>query len=112
MRPGELCAGNATAVDYSLRSTPPLDGLRRITVPILLVPGPKPGALKDGAPSFASFLPTAEVVRIENAGHDPWFEQPDEFFAAVRRFLQARVRLCHLRPARLPDGQGGSGVAM
>ena len=25
------------------------------------------------------------------AGHDPWFEQPDEFFAAVRRFLQARV---------------------
>jgi pimeloyl-ACP methyl ester carboxylesterase len=90
-RLGEMCSGNATALDYSLRSTPPLDSLRRITVPILLVSGPKPGALKNGAPTFAPFLPTAELVTIENAGHDPWFEQPDQFFAAVRRFLRTRV---------------------
>ena len=32
-------------------------------------------------------LPNSKLVVIENAGHFPWIEQPDEFFFWVRKFL-------------------------
>lgn len=35
----------------------------------------------------AALIPRSRTLIIEGAGHMPFFEQPDEFFAAVRGFL-------------------------
>lgn len=36
---------------------------------------------------IGSRIPGAEVVVFEESGHFPWVEEPDRFFALVRRFL-------------------------
>jgi proline iminopeptidase len=37
---------------------------------------------------MAEKIPGAELVMMERSGHFPWFDEPEEFFAAVKRFLQ------------------------
>ena len=65
-----------------------LASLRAVTAPVLLVRGADtlsgPG---DGASQVAGALPNARLVTIAAAGHDPWLDQPGEFFAVVVRFL-------------------------
>jgi proline iminopeptidase len=39
------------------------------------------------AEQLASLVPAAELVVFEESGHWPWIEEPDAFFAAVRRWL-------------------------
>jgi len=41
------------------------------------------------AREIAALVPRATALIIEGAGHMPFFEQPDEFFAAVRGFLDS-----------------------
>jgi proline iminopeptidase len=62
--------------------------MRSITVPALLVHGTKDrSAPLGGARDWASGLPNARLVEVENAGHAPWIEAPELVFGALRAFL-------------------------
>jgi proline iminopeptidase len=68
-----------------------IDRLPQVRCPVLLVAG-----RHDVVTSFpqahriARHLPDAEVVVLEHSAHYPWFDEPDEFFAAVHGWLAAR----------------------
>ncbi len=65
------------------------DRVRGLDVPALLVHGSAdllPSAMAD---AWASLLTNAGVVRIPDAGHNPFWEQPAAFFPLVESFLAA-----------------------
>jgi pimeloyl-ACP methyl ester carboxylesterase len=62
--------------------------LYRLTAPALVVWGRSDRLiLPVYAERWAALIPHAEVVTIENAGHMLPYERPDEFIAALQRFL-------------------------
>jgi pimeloyl-ACP methyl ester carboxylesterase len=64
------------------------DEMRSIAVSTLLVHGTKDrSAPLGGAREWASGLPNARLVEVENAGHAPWIEGPGEVFEAIQGFL-------------------------
>lgn len=71
----------------SFADLPPRESLAALAVPVLLVRGGRYDHLPDGAPALAEVLPHAVVRTIPDAGHDPWFSQPEEFFGLVGAFL-------------------------
>ncbi|MCU1645762.1 MAG: bphD 1 [Nocardia sp.] len=65
-----------------------LQALSRITVPTLVVHGRSDRMVPlEGALMLLGYLPTADLVVLNNCGHWPPFERPREFVAAVRAFL-------------------------
>lgn len=98
--PGLLAAGGDTAFarrfkhvcrnvhEHTLRSLGelPPESLRQLHVPTLLVRGTG-GHIPDASEQIADALPNAWIVTIPGAGHDPWYEQPQVFFAEAKRFL-------------------------
>jgi len=91
-RLGPYCVDTHLAIWASLRTVPPLDSLRSIVVPVLIVRGTEKSTITDGAQALAAVLPHAVVHDIHGASHDPWYEQPDSTFAAVNAFID-RVSL-------------------
>lgn len=90
-----LAASQRAAVEAarSNAETSTLDDLAGIAVPTLIVQGrhdrtrtPQHGA------HMCALLPDARLAVIENAGHTPQLEQPEEFYAATLPFL-LHVRL-------------------
>jgi proline iminopeptidase len=68
------------------------DEVRSINVPALLVHGTKDrSAPLGGARDWASGLPHARLVEVENAGHAPWIESPEVVFEAMRAFLEQKT---------------------
>jgi triacylglycerol lipase len=65
------------------------DKLGKITIPALVVWGAEDALvpLADGR-GYAAGIPRARLVVIPNSGHAPATEQPDQFLAAVNKFLQ------------------------
>lgn len=61
--------------------------LRDLPVPTLVVHGAADVLPLSEAERTAHHLPHARVVPIADAGHNPFWEAPDAFFAAVQRFL-------------------------
>jgi pimeloyl-ACP methyl ester carboxylesterase len=62
--------------------------LDRITCPTLLVRGEESPVLRrEVAQQMIEALPNAEFVEIEGAGHSIGLDNPEDFDAAVRRFL-------------------------
>lgn len=90
-RLGTVCPGIARAVGYSLRTAPPLEGLRGVGAPTLLVRASKLGLPGDAA-RYAGVLPNAEMVTLD-VGREGWLEAPDAFFGVVRRFLRERLNV-------------------
>ena len=43
----------------------------------------------DGGREWAQLLPNARLLTIENAGHAPWIESPNQVFNAIEKFLSA-----------------------
>ncbi len=71
-------------------SMPPLDSLRRISVPTLLIAGDNLTNLPpDGSAGIANVLTRARRVVLLGAGHDPWIENPSQFFREVGAFLDS-----------------------
>jgi len=86
-----------------LRSTPgvitPVAGLNRdmlltdaelgrVTMPVQLLWGAEdPNGGREIADSFASRLPDARLVMLDEAGHAPWIDEPDRCAALVAGFL-------------------------
>ncbi len=90
------CGSVAQATWESLSERPGLEQLRSLQIPTLLISGSEDAM---GAQELATVLPLAQVVLVPGAGHLVDYEQPDRFFAEVRRFLSAMV---HTEVVALP----------
>ena len=63
------------------------ESIRAIAARTLLVHGAQDLLVPRLAEETAALIPRASVRIIDRAGHNPFFEQPEEFFAIVRAFL-------------------------
>ena len=72
----------------------PSTQLAQITCPSLILWGRQDGILEgpEFAPKFLQALADAELEWIEECGHVPHLEKPDETTAAMVRFLTTRVQ--------------------
>lgn len=87
-RAGEICIGVRSVTLDSFQNTAPLrDSLRSLQIPVLIFRGLAADRRGDAAEIFAAVLPHAQVVPIA-AGHDPWLDRPDLFFAEAKRFIR------------------------
>lgn len=60
----------------------------KVTAPVLTIHGTKDrSAPYGGAREWAMLLPNAQLVSVENAGHAPWIEAPEEVFTSINIFL-------------------------
>jgi proline iminopeptidase len=66
-----------------------VEGLSKVQAKTLVINGRTDGICSEAAAQkVAEELGSkAELVLIEGAGHLPWLEKPDEFFLAIKRFL-------------------------
>jgi proline iminopeptidase len=62
-------------------------GVRAIAARTLIVHGAEDVISSHLAHETAALIPRSRELIIQQAGHMPFFEQPEEFFAAVRGFL-------------------------
>lgn len=90
-RLGEGCTAASGGIYISFRQGPTIQELASIGVPTLVLRGTQPNAAGDGADSLLQVLPNAHLVTLFAAGHDPWFDWPESFFAHVGRFLNVTL---------------------
>jgi proline iminopeptidase len=65
--------------------------LATVKTPVLTVHGTRDrSAPYGGGREWASLLPNARLVTVENAGHAPWIEAPETVFGAIGAFLEGR----------------------
>ena len=65
--------------------------LATVKTPVLTVHGTRDrSAPYGGGREWASLLPNARLVTVENAGHAPWIEAPETVFGAIDAFLAGR----------------------
>ncbi|HKR10385.1 MAG TPA: alpha/beta hydrolase [Gemmatimonadaceae bacterium] len=84
----EDCADVGVIISMSLADAPWLRQLEKITVPALVIHGSNPDQEPgDGGPWLVRQLPNATLVTIQDAGHDPWLDQPNAFFRAANAFV-------------------------
>jgi len=60
-----------------------------LDLPVLIVHGSEDAYPLQGSKEYAGAIPGARLLIIEDTGHLPWLEQPDEFDAALQRFLDS-----------------------
>lgn len=101
-RLGEECPDMVAAVWRSFDHGPKLGTLAAISIPVLLVRGTRRTVQGDGVPELMRVLRYGELVTLSEAGHDPWFDRPEQFFAHVERFLEGVLA---------EDGKGRARVA-
>jgi 2-hydroxy-6-oxonona-2,4-dienedioate hydrolase len=64
------------------------DGLQAVEAPVLVVHGSEDVFQPEGASrAYADAFPKAEFRIIEDAGHFPFYNQPDAFAQVVGEFL-------------------------
>jgi proline iminopeptidase len=63
------------------------EGLEKLKAPVLVVHG-RQDPLESAEEVHAAF-PGSKLTYIDDAGHFPWIEQPDAFFAVVGEFLRS-----------------------
>lgn len=68
------------------------DAIGRIGASTLIVHGAQDLLPARVARENAGLIPGAQLVMVDGAGHMPFWEQPEEFFAVVRAFLDAPDR--------------------
>jgi abhydrolase domain-containing protein 6 len=78
--------------DWLGGQTPLEDALAGVEAPVLVVWGDHDRLLDvSGADVLRETRPGAEVVILENVGHVPMVERPEESADAVRRFLRPQL---------------------
>jgi pimeloyl-ACP methyl ester carboxylesterase len=65
-----------------------LDGLRRLTMPALVIVGDEDEPFLKPSRRMAEAIPGAELAVIPDAGHSPQFENPEPWWKALRGFLE------------------------
>lgn len=61
--------------------------LRAVQAPVLILHGTADLQSESGSRTYAAAFPNTRFEIIQGAGHFPFFDRPQEFAAAVRRFL-------------------------
>jgi proline iminopeptidase len=64
-----------------------LDDFHETDVPVLVLHGKSDPMPLESAREWAEAIPNARFAVIENAGHKPYIERPEEFFRTVTEFL-------------------------
>ena len=65
-----------------------VNDLRKITAPVLTICGAKDRNVPFGASKeYATYLPEARLLRVPNAAHIPWIENPELVFNSIDTFL-------------------------
>lgn len=67
------------------------DRVRAIRAPSLVIHGADDALPPSAARTLAALIPNARLELIPAAGHMPFWEAPEQFFALVDRFLSARA---------------------
>jgi proline iminopeptidase len=75
----------------SIKSAPSSDCLKQIRIPVLLFNGTHT-AHWDWADHYAKLFPFVEWHTIEDAGHDPWLNNPTLFFSISNEFVRSNNR--------------------
>lgn len=84
-----VCPAVTLSITPGRGSMPPLAALGRVSSRVLVVSGDSLGQTpSDGAVALAAALPAARLEVLAGLGHDPWYADPDRFFALVTAFLQ------------------------
>lgn len=91
-RLGPHCTDVAWGAYASLLAVPPLDSLRTLPMPVLLLEGTGYNLQGSGVSELARALPHATVVVVPQGRHDPWFNQPDVTFRIIATFLSPQER--------------------
>lgn len=65
--------------------------LKTLNVPTLVIHGKQDIVPWHTAQEIKEAIPHAKIFYLENCGHFPFIEKPQQFFSAVRRFLQNRM---------------------
>ena len=65
------------------------DRLAEIRCPALVLYGSRDAVMVAGGQMLAAGLPQAEVVVLDDVGHEPFIEAPAESFTLLRRFLRS-----------------------
>ena len=85
----EYCTDVHGIITLSWPDAPRFDEYAAIGVPTLVLRGDDKRSLKwDLGARLAKKIRQARLVTIRDAGHDPWLDQPEAFFGAVRAFLR------------------------
>lgn len=61
---------------------------RRVTAPVLALHGSEDPRPLTGVHALVDALPSAELVTIDGAGHQPWRERPDDVRDVLRTFVR------------------------
>jgi 3-oxoadipate enol-lactonase len=64
------------------------EALRKLSLPVLLIVGSEDASAREPARALASYLPNAELVVVEGAGHVVNLAAPDAFNEACLSFLE------------------------
>ena len=83
----EFCPDVSLSKSASYYDVPPVESLYAVSVPVLFLRGADTSKFPDGSQRIARVLENASIDVIEEAGHDPWFEQPEQFFSRIESFL-------------------------
>lgn len=79
----------ATHWESSKKSPVPINEVKKVKVPVLVVHGTKDRNAPYGAGrDWALTLPDARLVTIHGAAHQSWADDPPAVFAAIRQFLR------------------------
>ena len=68
-------------------------GLEKVQAPVLILHGKKDPL--ETAEELRETFPAARVTLLDDAGHFPWLEQPELFFAVLNEFLGDSGEACH-----------------
>lgn len=66
--------------------------LEKIKAPALAIHGTHDPVPLEGAKELVRMLPDARLLVVEESGHMPWLEAPDEFYRPVQEFLASEAK--------------------
>ena len=65
--------------------------MEQLTMPVLIVTGTHDEIGPACALRMHNVLPNSEVAVFPNSSHVPFYEEPDDYFVTLERFLSAQV---------------------
>jgi pimeloyl-ACP methyl ester carboxylesterase len=86
--PGGVETDNAARLERQFNSVDLRPALADITCPALVLYGTRDSVMVAGGELLTAGLPNCETLVLDDVGHEPFIEAPDETFAALRTFLQ------------------------
>jgi len=100
---GDFCAGSPESLRNKVQSVDRFTtaslgdwdwrpALASVRVPAVIIHGTNDFIPVESAREWMTALPNARLVLMDGAGHFPYLEVPDQFFAAVEQFLAPRSR--------------------